>query len=460
MESTAQQIGVRDLLEAGVHFGHQAKRWNPKMKKFIFAQRAGVHIIDLDQTITLLDRAVDFARSIGEAGREVLFVGTKKQAQLTIAEQAMRSGQPYVAERYIGGMLTNFQTIQPRIQYFKDLAVRVEETPEEDQSGKEWFAMTREFQKLRRNFAGLTEMERLPGAIFVIDPKREELLVKEANRLKIPVIALTDTNCDPEVVDYIIPGNDDAIRAINLISRLMADALLQGKGEDEIHPEERLVPPVVEEARVAEEISAANAADANGTSGDAAPAVEATDPVAPAEPVEQAAPEAPPEPESADVSVSEDSTEIDGTEAPEAEIADEIVVEPEEAPVEEEAPVDETAPEVAEAEAAPDEVVVEDTEDVTDAQTEEPVADAGAGSEIPETEAAPDDVAAPEEAVTQSGDATEVMAEAVAEGEEAPAVEETPVEEEAPAADEAEDADETEEEPSTEGNTEEQEEEK
>jgi small subunit ribosomal protein S2 len=377
VESTAQQIGVRDLLEAGVHFGHQAKRWNPKMKKFIFAERAGVHIIDLDQTITLLDRAVEFARTIGEAGREVLFVGTKKQAQLTIAEQAMRSGQPYVAERYIGGMLTNFQTIHPRIQYFKDLAVRVDETPEENQSGKEWFAMTREFQKLRRNFAGLTEMERLPGAIFVIDPKREELLVKEANRLKIPVIALTDTNCDPEAVDYIIPGNDDAIRAINLISRLMADALLMGKGEDEVHPEERLVPPVVEEARVAEEVSAENAANANGTSGDAAPAVEAV-----AEPAEFAAPATPepaPEIETADVTVSEDSAEvIGGTET--TGVAEEPVaepVEPEDAPVEE-----------------------------------------GAIAAEP----------APEDAVTQSGDATEVMAEAVAEGEESTA-EEAPAEE-------------------------------
>ena len=373
MESTAQQIGVRDLLEAGVHFGHQAKRWNPKMKKFIFAERAGVHIIDLDQTITLLDRAVEFARSIGEAGREVLFVGTKKQAQLTIAEQAMRSGQPYVAERYIGGMLTNFQTIHPRIQYFKDLAVRVDETPEENQSGKEWFAMTREFQKLRRNFAGLTEMERLPGAIFVVDPKREELLVKEANRLKIPVIALTDTNCDPEAVDYIIPGNDDAIRAINLISRLMADALLMGKGEDEVHPEERLVPPVVEEARVAEEISAENAANANGTGGDAAPAVEAV-----AEPAKPAAPEPAPEIETADVTVSEDSAEvIGGTETTGA--AEEPVAEPADAPVEE------------------------------DAIAAEP---------------------APEDAVTQGGDATEVMAEAVAEGEESTA-EEAPAEEQA-----------------------------
>src|SRR3712207_2543459 len=235
------------------------------MKRYIFAERAGVHIIDLDQTLALLERALGFVRGVAEAGREVLFVGTKKQAQIPIAEQAIRSGQPYVAERYIGGMLTNFQTILPRIQYFKDLAATVEETPEEERSGKEWFALTREYQKLRRNFAGITEMERLPGALFVVDPKREELLVKEANRLKIPVIALTDTNCDPDVVDYVIPGNDDAIRAINLISRLIANAILEGKGEDEFPAEDRPVPPVVEEARVTEEPEISAAAEANAT---------------------------------------------------------------------------------------------------------------------------------------------------------------------------------------------------
>ena len=253
MEKTAEKVGVRELLESGIHFGHQAKRWNPKMKDYIFAQRAGVHIIDLDQTVELLDRARNFIRSVAESGRDVLFVGTKKQAQLTLAEQAMRSGQPYVAERYIGGMLTNFQTIKPRIEYFKSLVTAVEQTPEEDRSGRDWFALEREYQKLRRNFAGLTEMERLPGALFVIDPKREELMVKEANRLKIPVVALTDTNCDPEVIDYVIPGNDDAIRAINLISKLMADAVLQGKGEDEVQAEERPVPPVIEEAQASEQ---------------------------------------------------------------------------------------------------------------------------------------------------------------------------------------------------------------
>ena len=269
MESTTEQVvGVRELLEAGVHFGHQARRWNPKMKKYVFAERAGVHIIDLDQTLDLLERARQFVRGVAEAGREVLFVGTKKQAQLTVAEQAVHSGQPYVIERYIGGMLTNFQTIYPRIQYFKRLAREVEETPEEERTGRDWYATEREYQKLRRNFAGITEMERLPGALFVIDPKREELIVREANRLKIPVVALTDTNCDPDVVDYVIPGNDDAIRSINLVSGLIAYSILDGRGEGGATlSEERFVPPAVEEARVDEEAATKDISEASEDGG-------------------------------------------------------------------------------------------------------------------------------------------------------------------------------------------------
>ena len=295
LDSTTERVDIRGLLEAGVHFGHQAKRWNPKMKRYIFAQRAGVHIIDLDQTITLLERALKFVRGVAEANKDVLFVGTKKQAQIPLAEQAIRGGQPYVAERYIGGMLTNFQTILPRIQYFTDLAQRVEETPEEAKTGKDWFALNREYQKLRRNFAGLTEMERLPGAVFVVDPKREELMIKEANRLRIPVVALTDTNCDPEVVDYVIPGNDDAIRSISLISRLIADAIVAGRGE-EVPTEERPLPPVIEEAQANEEVEAAKSSS-NGTgSAEAAPAAPAAE--APAEPADEAAAEEPaPEPD-------------------------------------------------------------------------------------------------------------------------------------------------------------------
>jgi small subunit ribosomal protein S2 len=340
LNSTTERVGIRELLEAGVHFGHQAKRWNPKMKRYIFAQRTGVHIIDLDQTITLLERALKFIRGVAEANKDVLFVGTKKQAQIPLAEQAMRSGQPYVAERYIGGMLTNFQTILPRIQYFTDLAQRVEETPEEAKTGKDWFALNREYQKLRRNFAGLTEMERLPGAIFVVDPKREELMVKEANRLKIPVVALTDTNCDPEVVDYVIPGNDDAIRSIGLISRLVADAIVAGRGE-EAPTEDRPLPPVIEEAQANEDVEAAKASTNGSGSADAqadaqtdapqeAPAAPPAAPEAPAEaptepvtePADEAAAEEPvmEEPAPAEVPAEEVVAEAPEAEAPEAEV--------------------------------------------------------------------------------------------------------------------------------------------
>jgi len=337
LQSTTERVGIRELLEAGVHFGHQAKRWNPKMKRYIFAQRAGVHIIDLDQTLTLLERALGFVRGVAEANREVLFVGTKKQAQIPLAEEALRSGQPFVAERYIGGMLTNFQTILPRIQYFKDLAVRVDETPEEERTGKDWFALNREYQKLRRNFAGITEMERLPGAVFVIDPKREELLVKEANRLKIPVLALTDTNCDPEVIDYVIPGNDDAIRSISLISRLVADAIIAGRGE-EAQVEERPVPPVIEDSQVNAEVQQTDLADGTTDAPNGASAeLPADEPEATVEPGAAPEPEATAEADTAEETVVVVEAEVEAE--PEAEV-EAVETEPVEAEVVETEAVD------------------------------------------------------------------------------------------------------------------------
>ena len=370
MQSTSERVGIRELLEAGVHFGHQAKRWNPKMKRYIFAQRAGVHIIDLDQTLTLLGRALDFVRGVAEANREVLFVGTKKQAQIPLAEEALRSGQPFVAERYIGGMLTNFQTILPRIQYFKELAVRVDETPEEDRSGKDWFALNREYQKLRRNFAGITEMERLPGAVFVVDPKREELLVKEANRLKIPVLALTDTNCDPEVVDYVIPGNDDAIRSISLISRLVADAIIEGRGE-EARVDERPVPPVIEDATVGGEVQQVDTAE--DTTEETPPedvpegGVEVSvEPEADVEPEPVAQPEAVVETEAV-VEEPEPVVEAEAVEEPEVVGETEVVEEHE--PVEEPEVVDEAAGAEAESEVT-DEVEVSEEPEVTEIDVE------------------------------------------------------------------------------------------
>lgn len=350
MESTtAQRIGVRELLEAGVHFGHQAKRWNPKMKRYIFAERAGVHIIDLDQTIQLLRKAQDFIRGVSEAGREVLFVGTKKQAQLTLAEQAMRCGQPYVAERYIGGMLTNFRTIRPRIEYFRGLLEKVEQTPEEERTGRDWFALYREFQNLRRNFAGIINMERLPGALFVVDPKREELLIKEANRLEIPVVALTDTNCDPDVVDYIIPGNDDAIRSINLIAKIVSDAVLEGRGESAVESEDLPVPPVVEEAQISRDVaegsgdpaeSGNGAQTASAESSGAALAAESAG-EATAEPgAEVRGPQADSEPEtSSEEPATPAASSVEGEEVAAApRIEDELQAEPEEAAGEEAGP--------------------------------------------------------------------------------------------------------------------------
>ena len=393
LQSTTERVGIRELLEAGVHFGHQAKRWNPKMKRYIFAQRAGVHIIDLDQTLTLLERALDFVRGVAEANREVLFVGTKKQAQIPLAEEAIRSGQPFVAERYIGGMLTNFQTILPRIQYFKDLAVRVDETPEEERTGKDWFALQREYQKLRRNFAGITQMERLPGAVFVVDPKREELLVKEANRLKIPVLALTDTNCDPDVVDYVIPGNDDAIRSISLLSRLVADAIIAGRGE-EAPIEERPVPPVIEETRVNGEVQQAGTAE--DTTEAPADAPEAT-------PEPEAAPEAPAEAESVVESEVEAEPEVEAVETDtvyaEAVESEEAVeaepVEPEtvDAEVEETEAIETEDAEVVEAEAVEAGTVETETveAEAIDEEAVEPEASAEPEAEEPETEETPDE---------------------------------------------------------------------
>jgi small subunit ribosomal protein S2 len=370
LQSTTERVGIRELLEAGVHFGHQAKRWNPKMKRYIFAQRTGVHIIDLDQTLTLLERALGFVRGVAEANREVLFVGTKKQAQIPLAEEAIRSGQPFVAERYIGGMLTNFQTILPRIQYFKDLAVRVDETPEEDRTGKDWFALNREYQKLRRNFAGITEMERLPGAVFVVDPKREELLVKEANRLKIPVLALTDTNCDPDVIDYVIPGNDDAIRSISLISRLVADAIIAGRGE-EVQIEERPVPPVIEDSQVEAEFQQTGTTEgAAVVAGEATTSTPANEAEATAEPEADAA-EAPNVP--TDVPPQEEPEVMAEPEAV-AETDAEVVTEPEAAP---------EATETVETESIETEAVEVET---VDPEVVEPEASAEPEAEEPETE--------------------------------------------------------------------------
>jgi len=221
---------MQELLEAGVHFGHQTRRWNPKMKRYIFGKRNGIYIIDLQQTQQLLDAALDYARELGRAGRRILFVGTKRQAQEVIQEEARRCGQFFVTHRWLGGMLTNFVTIKKSVERLKDTEARLgdEENP---LIKKERLRLERDRLKMTRNLEGVRDMDGLPDVLFVVDPKREEIAIAEANRLNIPVIAIVDTNCDPELIDYIIPGNDDAIRTIRLFSAAIATAYLEGAGE-------------------------------------------------------------------------------------------------------------------------------------------------------------------------------------------------------------------------------------
>ena len=223
------EVTMKQLLEAGVHFGHQTRRWNPKMRPYIYGERNGIHIIDLRQTVSQVAAAIEFVKQIAIDGGSVLFVGTKKQAQTAVADAAERSGQPYVNYRWLGGMLTNFQTIQKRVFYMKELQ-RLEETGEmNDRPKKERLKLRRELEKLEKNLGGVASMARLPNAVFVVDVNTEATAVKEADRLGIPVIALVDSNSDPDAVDHVIPGNDDAIRAADLIASALADAMVEGK---------------------------------------------------------------------------------------------------------------------------------------------------------------------------------------------------------------------------------------
>ena len=221
-------VTMRQLLESGVHFGHQTRRWNPKMKRFILTERNGIYIIDLQQTIADIDIAFDFVKQPVAHGGTILFVGTKKQAQEAVAEQAQRVGMPYVNHRWLGGMLTNFQTIQRRIHRLKALEEMEENGTFEVLTKKEVQGLRHEKEKLERYLGGIKDMNRLPGALFVVDPRKERIAVAEARKLNIPIVAIVDTNCDPDEIDYVIPGNDDAIRAVKLLTGCMADAVLEG----------------------------------------------------------------------------------------------------------------------------------------------------------------------------------------------------------------------------------------
>ena len=222
-------VSMRELLEAGVHFGHQTRRWDPKMKRFIFTERGGIYIIDLQQTLALLEEAAAFVRNLSERGGTVLFVGTKKQAQDAIEEQATRVGMPYVNHRWLGGLLTNWRTISARIERLHELRRLKEEDQLELLPPKERIAMLAELEKLESHLGGVADMKRQPDAVVILDLRKEQIAVREAKRLGLPVIALVDTNCDPDDADFVIPGNDDAIRACSLVIRVLSEAIEQGR---------------------------------------------------------------------------------------------------------------------------------------------------------------------------------------------------------------------------------------
>jgi small subunit ribosomal protein S2 len=221
-------VSMRQLLESGVHFGHQTRRWNPKMKRYILTERNGIYIIDLQQTLTYIDNAYEFVKQTVAHGGSILFVGTKKQAQEAIAEQARRVGMPYVNQRWLGGMLTNFQTVYKRLQRLKELEVIEQTGGDTVLTKKEALVLKREKDKLERTLGGLRDMQKVPSAVWIVDTKKEHIAVDEARKLGIPVVAILDTNCDPDEVDYKIPGNDDAIRSAALLTRVIAEAVAEG----------------------------------------------------------------------------------------------------------------------------------------------------------------------------------------------------------------------------------------
>ena len=261
---------MRELLEAGVHFGHQTRRWNPKMRRYIFGERGGIYIIDLTKTLELLEEAHSFARNLAERGGTLLFVGTKKQSQDAVSEQAARVGMPYVSNRWLGGLLTNWRTISERIAYLHDLRRLKTDGQLDLLPSKERIAMEAELEKLEANLGGVADMKRQPDAVFVIDLKKEQLAVREARRLGVPIVGLVDTNADPDEADFVIPGNDDAIRSCNLVARVIADGIEAGKRK--VTPSEMTRAEPVEEQQ----------APASGESGEEAPSADAATELEPA----------------------------------------------------------------------------------------------------------------------------------------------------------------------------------
>lgn len=262
-------VSMKQLLEAGVHFGHQTRRWNPKMALYIFGERNGIHIIDLQKTVKKLKEAYQFVKDLAASGETIVFVGTKKQAQDAIKEEALRCGMPYVNYRWLGGMLTNFATIKKSISYLKELE-SISEQEMAERSKKEQAGLNKDKLKLERSLGGIKNMPKLPGAIFVIDTKKEHIAVQEARKLGIPVVAVVDTNCDPGEIDVVVPGNDDAIRAVKLMTSVMASAVLEGRSKElegkEVSPDAAVGPSEVGE----EMLAAAEQAAVAGTEATAA----------------------------------------------------------------------------------------------------------------------------------------------------------------------------------------------
>ena len=249
-------VAMKQLLEAGVHFGHQTRRWDPKMAEYIFQARNGIHIIDLQKTSKKLDEAYEFIKEQVEEGKTVLFVGTKKQAQECMKEAAEKSGMYYVNQRWLGGMLTNFDTIQKRIQRLKDLEKMEQDGTFDVLPKKEVILLKKEMEKLEKNLGGIKEMDKLPGVIFLVDPKKERIAILEAKKLNIPVIGIVDTNCNPQELDYPIPGNDDAIRSVSLIADVMANAIIEGKQGESFETAESEEQQPTEEATSMEQVVA------------------------------------------------------------------------------------------------------------------------------------------------------------------------------------------------------------
>jgi small subunit ribosomal protein S2 len=288
-------VSMRELLEAGVHFGHQTRRWNPKMRRFIFTERSGIYIIDLTQTAERLEEAAQFVRNLAERNGTILFVGTKKQSQDAVENEAKRVGMPYVNHRWLGGLLTNWKTMSDRIERLHELRRLRDEGQMELLPAKERISMAGELEKLEANLGGVADMRRQPDAVFIIDLKKEQLAVREARRLGLPVVALVDTNCDPDEADYVIPGNDDAIRSCALIARVVADAVEAGKQKvtaQELATAAARATAAAEKAAASDNGASAAPAEEAEPAAEAAPAEPVAAPAQPVETAEAPAPEA------------------------------------------------------------------------------------------------------------------------------------------------------------------------